>query len=67
MQELTKRQQQIYDYIASRKSPICPTIAEIAEAIDVSDNCVKDHLKRMKKKGVVTWDIGKARTIRTTK
>jgi SOS-response transcriptional repressor LexA len=67
MQELTKRQQQIYDYIASRKSPICPTIAEIAEAIDVSDNCVKAHLLRMKKKGVVTWDIGKARTIRIVK
>ena len=65
MKELTKRQQQIYDYIASCN--ICPTIAEIAEAIDVSDNCVKDHLKRMKNKAVITWDIGKARTIRIVK
>ena len=65
MQELTKRQQQIFDYIAS--CTICPTIAEIAEAIDVSDNCVKDHIKRMRTKGVITWDIGKARTIRIVK
>ena len=67
MQELTKRQQQIYDYIASRKSPTCPTIAEIAEHIGVSNQCIKDHLKRMKKKGVVTWDVGKSRTIRIVK
>ena len=65
MQELTKRQQQIYDYIAS--CTICPTIAEIAEHIGVSSQCIKDHLNRMKKKGVVTWDVGKSRTIRIVK
>lgn len=65
MQELTGKQKQIYDYIAS--CPICPTIAEVADAAEVSVNCAREHLLRMKNKGVITWEERKSRTIRIVK
>lgn len=65
MQELTDKQQQIYDYIAS--CPICPTIAEVADAASISVNCAREHMLRMKNKKVITWDEGKSRTIRIVK
>ena len=65
MQELTNKQQQIYDYIKS--CPICPTIAEVADAAEITYNAAREHLLRMKNKGVITWDEGKSRTIRITK
>ena len=65
MQELTNKQQQIYDYIES--CPICPTMAEVADAAGITYNAAREHLLRMKNKGVITWDEGKSRTIRVTK
>ena len=65
MPELTNKQQQIYDYIAS--CPICPTMAEVADAAGITYNAAREHLLRMKNKGVITWDEGKSRTIRITK
>jgi SOS-response transcriptional repressor LexA len=65
MQILTEKQQQIYDYIAS--CPICPTIAEVADAAGISVNCAREHMLRMKNKGVITWDERKSRTIRIVK
>jgi SOS-response transcriptional repressor LexA len=65
LQELTEKQQQIYDYIAS--CPICPTMAEVADAAGVSAPAIREHLIRMKNKGVITWDERKSRTIRIVK
>jgi len=62
---LTDKQQQIYDYIAS--CPICPTMAEVADAAGISVNVTREHMLRMKTKGVITWDERKARTIRIIK
>ena len=65
MQELTPRQQQIYDYIAG--CTITPTYSEIGNDLSISEPVVRAHLLRMKKKGVITWDEGKARTTRIVK
>lgn len=66
MHELTKRQQQVYDFIVescgSRGYP--PTLQEIARHLDVSGNLgIIRHLTALEKKGYIRRNSGSSRGI----
>jgi len=65
--ELTERQKRVYDYIQEQIDTwgYPPTIREIAQALNIrSTNGVADHLKALKKKGFLTQQAAKSRTLR---
>ena len=69
MSTLTKRQQQVYDfleaYIASKGYP--PTLQEIAQHLHVSGNLgVLRHLKALERAGLITRSPGSSRSIALT-
>jgi SOS-response transcriptional repressor LexA len=41
-----------------------PTLRELAEDVDVSVNVVLQHLRRLRQAGIVTWELGRPRTLR---
>lgn len=65
MKRLTERQKQvlvfIQEYILSNKYP--PTIRDISEHFSISVRGAYDHLKALKKKGVITTDSNRSRSI----
>ena len=67
MTELTKRQQQVLDFIqsAQRAGEPAPTLREVAAHFGFkSSRAAADHLDALKRKGAVQADAGKARTLR---
>jgi len=69
MEELTQRQRQIFDYIKEMLSinGMPPTIAEIAEAMEVSStNGIRGHLQALERKGVISLIPGASRGIQLT-
>lgn len=66
---LTERQRQVYDFIQDRIRDwgYPPTIREIGEHLGIkSTNGVADHLKALKRKGYLTQQDMKSRTLRPT-
>lgn len=66
MDNLTPKQNQIYDYILTyiREDGYPPSVREIAEAVGLkSPSTVHFHLKAMEKAGVLTRGAGKTRSI----
>lgn len=66
MQELTKMQQKIYEYIAAciREQGYPPSVREIGEAVGLkSPSTVHFHLKRLEEAGVIEKGAGKGRAI----
>ena len=66
MQELSKMQQRIYDYIAGciRDQGYPPSVREIGEAVGLkSPSTVHFHLKRLEEAGVIEKGAGKGRAI----
>ncbi len=63
--ELTKRQQQVLDFIVdyTRDSGYPPTVREMAEAFSMSSKGAYDHLKAIEKKGYIRRDPAKPRAI----
>ena len=63
--ELTKRQQQILDFITDyvRGSGYPPTVREIANSFDMSSKGAYDHLKAIERKGHIKRDPTKPRAI----
>ena len=64
---LTPRQRQVVSAIRrlTRGRGYPPTIRELAEDLAIAGpNGVKQHLRLMARKGWITWDQGKARTLR---
>jgi repressor LexA len=64
---LTPRQRQVVSAIRrlTRDRGYPPTIRELAEDLAIAGpNGVKQHLRFMARKGWVTWNEGKARTLR---
>lgn len=64
---LTERQKQILkaitDYIQEKK--YSPTVRELASMVGIkSSSTLYGHLQRLEKKGYITREKGKARTIR---
>lgn len=69
MRPLTARQQQIHDFIREYRErsggSYGPTVREIAAHLEIkSAHGAWDHLRLMRKKGAVTWDEGKVRSLR---
>ena len=64
--ELTKRQRDIMDFVIEFKlrHRISPTLAEIAERMDVSRVTIHEHLKALKEKGVIETKKHSARSIK---
>ncbi len=68
--KLTKRQALVMDFIAERIDACGypPTIREIGRAFGItSTNGVADHIKALAKKGYLTHEEGKSRTLRLTR
>jgi SOS-response transcriptional repressor LexA len=53
--ELTFRQKEIYDFIVNWKSKYneAPTLTEIGAGVGMNKNAVREHLKRIGKKGYI--------------
>ena len=69
MNEPTRRQQQILDFILKwqRMEGTTPTCQEIADEFGFSSpNSVTQHLRLLRQKGCLESDPGKARTLRVT-
>lgn len=65
-QPLTKRQQQVLDFIRSwmRDNPYPPTVREIGEGLDLSSpSTVQAHLKQIEAKGYIRRGESKSRSI----
>lgn len=41
-----------------------PSIAEVARACGVRVHAVQRHLDRLRRLGLVTWEVGRVRTVR---
>ncbi|MEG1747779.1 MAG: transcriptional repressor LexA [Oscillospiraceae bacterium] len=66
MNQLTAKQQEIYDYIISftEQHGYPPSVREIGEAVHLkSPSTVHFHLKGLERAGVITKDAGKTRAI----
>ena len=66
MASLTKRQQQIYDYIEEyiERKGFGPTVREICEAVNLSSpSTVHVHLRTLEEKGFIVRDSLKSRSI----
>jgi len=64
---MTNRQREIYDYIAdiTTEQGYPTTVRDIANRFQfASPNGAACHLKALRKKGWITWEPGKARTVR---
>lgn len=69
MQELTKRQRQIVDFIERRQQAtgVTPSFKEIGDHFGFSSpTTVADHLRLIRQKGALTAEPGQARSLRVT-
>lgn len=59
-------QNETLNYISEflRKNDYSPSIREIAGRFDISINAAHKRLEYMRKKDLITWTTGRARTIR---
>jgi len=66
MQALTRRQQQIVDFLQKFQQArgIMPTVKEIADQFGCNLNAIAGHLRLLRKKGVITSEPNKARSLR---
>lgn len=66
MKTLTKRQEAIRKYIEDfiGQRGYSPTFREIGRHFGIKVRGSYDHLKALRRKGVVTWEPGVSRTIR---
>lgn len=63
----TKRQREVVDVIRrlTKQMGYPPTIRELADELGLrGPNAVKNHLNPLRRKGWVTWQDGKFRTLR---
>jgi len=65
MEQLSKRQQEVYDYISwyNDKMGICPSIADVAEGLKLSHTTVAIYVDALKQKGCVICDYGIPRSL----
>ena len=66
MKELTDRQRMVFEYIKSYRQErgISPTFREIAGHFGVSLHAVQNIIGLIRKKGLLTWAEGMARTLK---
>ncbi len=69
MEQLTRRQQQVYDFITRHieTAGTAPTLQEIASHLQISGNLgVLRHLEALERKGLISRSRGASRSIRLT-
>lgn len=69
MKPPTKRQREVMATIEgfTEKNGYPPTVRELGALLGIaSANAVSDHLKLLKRKGLVDWKRGSGRTLRVT-
>ncbi|WP_081412706.1 transcriptional regulator [Fictibacillus gelatini] len=67
MHKLTKRQTAILEAIRNYidQNHYAPTVREVGQAVGLtSSSTIMGHLERLRKKGFVTWEQGRPRTLR---
>lgn len=66
MEKLTKKQQELYDFIKNyiNNYGYSPTIREIANVFQKSTGTIHPLLKRIREKGYITFEEKKSRTIK---
>lgn len=66
MEQLTKIQKKVRNWIRSfiKRKGYAPTVRQISGHFNWSQNGAQGHLDRLRAKGAVEWDDGKARTLR---
>jgi repressor LexA len=66
VKELTDRQTQVLEYIVKyrQEQGIPPTFREIARHFGVSHQNVQHLVAFIRKKGLLVWEAGKARTLK---
>jgi SOS-response transcriptional repressor LexA len=66
MKDLTARQAEILKYIIAYRETnrVSPTFREIAQHFDITFQTVQSIAGCIRKKGFLTWESGKARTIK---
>jgi repressor LexA len=66
MQALTRRQQQIVDFLQKFQQArgFMPTVMEIADQFGCNLNAIASHLRLLRKKGVIASEPNKARSLR---
>ncbi|MDP3277751.1 MAG: transcriptional repressor LexA [Deltaproteobacteria bacterium] len=64
--KLTDRQEEILEYIAKciRENPAPPTVGELANALQMSSPSMLQHLQALERKGVISREPGRSRSIR---
>lgn len=69
MEDLTTKQKEVYEFIKKyiNNYNYSPTIREISSLFDKSVGTIYPMLKRLKNKGYITFEEGKARTIKILK
>lgn len=69
MEDLTTKQKEVYEFIKKYidNYNYSPTIREISSLFEKSVGTIYPMLKRLKSKGYITFEEGKARTIKILK
>ncbi len=69
MEDLTTKQKEVYEFIKKyiNNYNYSPTIREISSLFEKSVGTIYPMLKRLKSKGYITFEEGKARTIKILK
>ncbi|MEM9354572.1 MAG: helix-turn-helix domain-containing protein [Pseudomonadota bacterium] len=62
---LTDAQQRVLNVLDQLlKNNQTPTLEKMATILQIDKSGVHQHLKRLKQKGIVTWEAGRAGTLR---
>ena len=64
--ELSNRQRQVHDFISwyNENKGMCPSIADVAEGLKLSNTTVSVYIDTLKKKGCVTNEYGIPRSLK---
>ena len=69
MEGLSPRQQTVYDYIDNYfvENGYCPSLADIAQGLNLHENTIVSHVTALRKKGAVKSEYRVARSLRVVK
>lgn len=62
---MTPRQRQMFEAIREWPNPYPPTVRDLARLCGITTSTAHWHLIHLRERGLVTWDAGNTRTIRT--
>ena len=65
MEGLSRQQQRVYDYVLwyKTKKGMCPSIADVADGLNLSSTTVATYVDALKKKGRIISEYGTPRSL----